>query len=597
MSRRLQFLRQSFASRICMTLGAKETFRNENWLCYERVLIATYCCLWTQLGEVRLSTNLGTLQGVLRTYLIYSVAILIVLRLQRTADPAFQTITIAVDLFFVATVTLLLGDPGGVYGILWVFIIMSAAYRWGLRETWLVGVACAALIVFELMVFRLWPRYFEAAGRTNLQTDQILSRSTFLIIVTLLLGDLAVRQKRLHAESAIVVRVLSNYKAGVTIDVALEPLFREIATLYVPRKTLMAFRQGNIEEVFSWETEHPLNKRQAVPVRVLLRFTKFEMAAFSCPAHTWYFDRNLRHQKLLAFDAAGQKVDSVTSEDLHACLPATEVSSMMVTSFSLGEELHGRLVLVDTFCGADKKNALKFLYRLVKQVSPILQNIYLLRDASVKIEHEVHARLTRELHDGTLQSLLSAEMQIEVLRRQYPIISTSELEPRMTGLQALIHQEALNLRDLIEKTRPLNFSPKELPDFLAELAAKFRRETGISARLEIRDQNINLHPKICHEILRIVQEGLSNVRKHSGARNVLISLSRSEAGQRKLLIADDGRGFGFRGRVTHGQLDASHRGPSVIKERVRGIGGQLTIDSSPGRWARLEITIPDELNG
>ena len=70
-----------------------------------------------------------------------------------------------------------------------------------------------------------------------------------------------------------------------------------------------------------------------------------------------------------------------------------------------------------------------------------------------------------------------------------------------------------------------------------------------------------------------------------------------EQGQQKLLIADDGEGFGFRGRVTQTQLDASHRGPGVIKERVRLIGGELTIDSSPGLGARLEITIPSESHG
>jgi signal transduction histidine kinase len=87
------------------------------------------------------------------------------------------------------------------------------------------------------------------------------------------------------------------------------------------------------------------------------------------------------------------------------------------------------------------------------------------------------------------------------------------------------------------------------------------------------------------------------VRKHSGASHVVITLCEANEGQHKLLIADDGEGFGFRSRVTQTQLDASHRGPGVIKERVRLIGGELTIDSSPGHGARLEITIPDKSHG
>jgi len=133
-----------------------------------------------------------------------------------------------------------------------------------------------------------------------------------------------------------------------------------------------------------------------------------------------------------------------------------------------------------------------------------------------------------------------------------------------------------------------------LPNYLTDLVMKFRRETGISVRLELAEEHIDLPPGICHEIVRIVQEGLSNARKHSGARNIVVTLCKEAEGQYKLSIADDGQGFGFRGRVTQSQLDATHRGPGVIKERVRLIGGELTIDSSPGHGARLEITIPDE---
>jgi two-component system, NarL family, sensor histidine kinase DegS len=268
----------------------------------------------------------------------------------------------------------------------------------------------------------------------------------------------------------------------------------------------------------------------------------------------------------------------------------------MVSSFSFGEVWHGRLILVGAPFHTDSNEALRFMQRLVKHVGPLVQNIYLLRDIHAQVGDQVRAQLTRELHDGILQALLSAEMQVEVLRRQRPNPS-GESERRLAALQSLIHQEALNLRDLIEKTKPLNFSPKELPDFLAEIVAKFRIETGISVRLETGEGNITLPPSICQEIVRIVQEALSNVRKHSRARNVVITLCEGDDGEHKLLIADDGEGFGFRGRVTQTQLDASHRGPGVIKERVRLIGGELTIDSSPGQGARLEITIPNESHG
>jgi signal transduction histidine kinase len=78
------------------------------------------------------------------------------------------------------------------------------------------------------------------------------------------------------------------------------------------------------------------------------------------------------------------------------------------------------------------------------------------------------------------------------------------------------------------------------------------------------------------------------VLKHSGAEKVLVRLGSQQA-HLLLIIEDDGRGFEFSGRYSQLELEKMRRGPSVIRERVRAIGGDLTIDSKPGQGARLEI--------
>jgi signal transduction histidine kinase len=96
---------------------------------------------------------------------------------------------------------------------------------------------------------------------------------------------------------------------------------------------------------------------------------------------------------------------------------------------------------------------------------------------------------------------------------------------------------------------------------------------------------------VCRELARIVQEALVNVRKHSQAAHVVVRFA-SHDGRWKLVVDDDGRGFPFAGRFDLAQLDADRRGPLVIKERVRTLGGEITIESTPGRGSRLEITLP-----
>ena len=82
-----------------------------------------------------------------------------------------------------------------------------------------------------------------------------------------------------------------------------------------------------------------------------------------------------------------------------------------------------------------------------------------------------------------------------------------------------------------------------------------------------------------------------NVRKHSGARNVLVRLSR-RTGNLLLTVEDDGRGFPFSGRMSEAELEATGKGPGVIRERVRLLAGELTIESNPGHGTRLEVRIP-----
>ena len=202
------------------------------------------------------------------------------------------------------------------------------------------------------------------------------------------------------------------------------------------------------------------------------------------------------------------------------------------------------------------------------------------------------ALVARELHDGAIQSLIGLEVQVDVLRRQAGDSLPMTLE--LGRIQQMLRQEILNLRELMRQMRPLDLDSRQLLDFLAEAVDKFRRETGIGASFVSDLREISLPPRICSELARISQEALVNVRKHSGARNVILRFS-LENGSGRLVVDDDGRGFDFSGRLSQLELDAARKGPVIIKERVRSIGGRLAIESTPGRGARLEITFPCDI--
>ncbi|MGH9576305.1 MAG: sensor histidine kinase, partial [Terriglobales bacterium] len=230
------------------------------------------------------------------------------------------------------------------------------------------------------------------------------------------------------------------------------------------------------------------------------------------------------------------------------------------------------------------------LQNLMRQIGPAIYNVYLTRRMRSRAGAAERARMARELHDGTIQSLVAAEMRLEVLRRKG---GGEPAADELTQIQQIIHHEILNLRELMRQMRPVEVDPRKLLEFLANMVDKFRRETGISATFHSDQPDLTLPVNVSREVARLVQEALMNVLKHSDARRVLVRLS-SQDGTCRLVVDDDGRGFDFAGRLTQAELDAAHKGPLVIRERVRSIRGQLTIESYPGRGARLEITFPQK---
>ncbi|HEY7114418.1 MAG TPA: histidine kinase, partial [Thermoanaerobaculia bacterium] len=146
-----------------------------------------------------------------------------------------------------------------------------------------------------------------------------------------------------------------------------------------------------------------------------------------------------------------------------------------------------------------------------------------LQEETVQAKAMDRALVARELHDGAIQSLIGLEVQVDVLRRQAN--GTPAMAEELGRVQQMLRQEVLNLRELMRQMRPLDLDPRRLLDFLAESVDKFRRETGIAASFVSDLREISLPPRICTELARIAQESLANVRRHSGASNVILRLS------------------------------------------------------------------------
>jgi signal transduction histidine kinase len=262
----------------------------------------------------------------------------------------------------------------------------------------------------------------------------------------------------------------------------------------------------------------------------------------------------------------------------------------------LAREWQGRVYLFDAVRPGGSARCLHFLEALAEHVTPPLTNVFLIRRLRARAGAAERARVARELHDGAIQALFGIEMKVEALRRASDRDPAS-LDTELEAVQEVIRRQVLELRDLMQALRPIELdSGDQLPDVLAHVVERFRRDTGVSARFVSSGGRPVLQPTTALEVIRIVQEALVNIRKHSRARNVLVRLGRDDH-TCTLVIEDDGCGFDFDGRLNGKDLDQARVGPAIIKERARIAGARLTVDSAPGEGARVELMFSEAVDG
>jgi signal transduction histidine kinase len=267
--------------------------------------------------------------------------------------------------------------------------------------------------------------------------------------------------------------------------------------------------------------------------------------------------------------------------------------SLLGAKVAFGQELAGRLFILNPQLKLDRLQEVAFIQRVVRSVIPTLYNVYLWRRLKARTGAMERARIARDLHDGVIQSLIGLEMQLDVMKHRTES-GESPTAREVEQVQQLLRTEIKGVRDLMNQLRQPRIESSELINIMSEQVDKFARETGISAKFVAETEQVPLPPEVCREMVQILQEALVNVRKHSGAKHLLVRFSAPEDDW-NLAIIDDGKGFSFEGRLSHSQLDERKIGPLVIKERVRLIHGELEVESVPGHGARLDIRLPKRI--
>ncbi|HEY2927891.1 type IV pili methyl-accepting chemotaxis transducer N-terminal domain-containing protein [Piscinibacter sp.] len=205
------------------------------------------------------------------------------------------------------------------------------------------------------------------------------------------------------------------------------------------------------------------------------------------------------------------------------------------------------------------------------------------REAAIASERTL---LAQELHDSIAQSLAFLKIQVDLLRNALRRGDASAAERTVAEIDTGVRESYADVRELLLHFRTRT-NAQDIEAALRSTLQKFEQQTGLSTDLQIEGHGVPLPTDVQVQVLHVVQEALSNVRKHAHATSVHVRVQQTP--EWRFEVADDG--CGFESNISPGD---SHVGLRIMRERAQRIGAQVAIRSDAGKGTRVAIAVPRE---
>jgi signal transduction histidine kinase len=537
-------------------------------------------------------TRLEAQTYVLVAYAVYSLAVLVHVHRATRLAPRHGHVLHGLDVFWTAVLTLVDASPMSPFFQFFLFVVLSAAYRWGMAGTMVTTFITFTLYLVETAIAWSGSWHDQWAASGDLEIDRIVLRVAYMLLMGFLLGYLAQQDKQSRAELAAIASMTREPQVHRGSGGSVTAVSRAMLRMFGAESVCFVLQDFETREAWLWRLDSGMAAGTHNPPREPIDTDRQALWFFPDPGQAWCGTRGDGTQELSVRVVRPGiwplQRDHVTLPGLVA--GASSFSRVVVANFGLPEQWRGRVYLFNPRERGDTEQSLHFVHALVEHVTPALTNVFLLARLRAKVTAAERARVARELHDGAIQALLGIELKVEALRR-HPEPLPDPVTSELADVQQLLRQQVLELRELMQALKPLAIDASEqLPDVLASVVERFRRDTGVQVRFIFTGGASRLPPAIALEVVRIAQEALVNIRKHSRAQSVLVRLTGGEQGY-ILAIEDDGIGFEFEGHISGDELDRRRLGPAIIRERARAAGAHLSIDSTPGAGARIELIV------
>lgn len=538
-------------------------------------MLAAFLCLALLIDPSEPGRHGAVVRGIAAGYLVYALALAAWSWLGSTTLGGLGIATHVLDLVLFALLMHLSDGPASPFFVYFMFATLCGAIRWHGRGALVTGVVALTLYV---LVSAAGVRYF---GTGTLDGLRFVTRCAHLATIAALLAYLGAHHRRLERELGSLARWPRRHSAGD--EEGLRAILAHAAETLGTQRVVLVWEEHDEPWLqvaqqdgpsFQRSSEAPdtfgeivtglaasfvaENVMQQPPARVVAR-TSHGIQYCSGVVVSPQFLRRFPARSVLAI--------RICDDSLRGWLIAFDKRAMSIDDLVLGD-IVGRLVA----------GALELEVRL--------------EQLGERAASDERLRLARDLHDGVLQALTAAALQVQAARDVLHL-DVAAAEERLARVQDTVFTEQQVVRRAVETLNPrhVRFVPRL--DSLASLRECVRavaRQWDLRVRLDMAGSS-PVPQHVVHEICRMVTEALVNAARHGAARDVFVACETSATIVR-LVVEYEGRGFvGLDGRHDLASLSAMGQGPRTLMQRVAALEGAFSIESCT-TGARLEIEVP-----
>lgn len=520
-------------------------------------------------------TRLPLVQILLAVYLAYAAAVRLGLG-ANIATLEIQNWAPWVDLFCFGLTLGLSGKPlDPIFFLGFLFVIVGTS--------WTLGRARGLIVTSILSSFIILAALVRETAKPSLQIQDSVLRSALLFAVGCAIAYLAGLNLEIKRQARLLDEVTTLSNPRLDVGRTIGSIMERVRTFYDADFCLLIGLQSPVEgsayflrSADRTDPEKAMHAQEAGPEiqKRLLALPPQHFVLYRPNRFNGFLGRK-NYYEVDVTDGARRPISHDVSETIAKTLDVNSFISIPVIQH---ERVMGRVYL-----GASRSNAFhekdaSFLSQILDRVLPVLQNVLLVNRLASEAADQERKRIACDIHDSVIQPYLGIQLGLASIRDRLKD-GNSEMVVDIDRLIELTAGEVSNLRRYASGI-PKGESEEVLLPAIRRFAEKFSAATGISVGLNPTSE-LKLNDRLAVEVLQMVQEGLSNIRRHTSATKATVDM-----GVRKefftLRIANEDS--------SSGQGDSFY--PRSIAARTAALGGTMHVDQAQPGTTAVVVTIP-----